>query len=135
MNDPHLANAPSYEGNGLHAEGRSPATEPPYTTGVPPAPSPLPHLPHLDRPPAVGAPVPGGRAARSGARAVRCAEAHRLLRLHVPDSSGDFRKKDPRFGGGAHAWDVLATWMAGGTSRSPRTATTPRSSRYPGRAA
>lgn len=26
------------------------------------------------------------------------------------DSTGDFRRKHPRFGGGAHAWDVLATW-------------------------
>lgn len=30
--------------------------------------------------------------------------------MHLLDSSGDFRKKDPRFGGGAHAWDVLASW-------------------------
>lgn len=26
------------------------------------------------------------------------------------DSSGDFRRKNPRFGGGTHVWDVLATW-------------------------
>ncbi|MCK1818720.1 hypothetical protein MTQ10_03650 [Streptomyces sp. XM83C] len=26
------------------------------------------------------------------------------------DASGDFRTRHPRFGGGAHAWDVLATW-------------------------
>ncbi|MFB9461666.1 hypothetical protein [Streptomyces cinereospinus] len=25
-------------------------------------------------------------------------------------ASGDYREKDPRFGGGAHWWDVLATW-------------------------
>ncbi|GAA2491635.1 membrane protein [Actinocorallia cavernae] len=25
-------------------------------------------------------------------------------------AAGDYRGKDPRFGGGAHAWDVLATW-------------------------
>lgn len=30
-----------------------------------------------------------------------------LLLLH---SAGDFREKHPRFGGGAHPWDVLATW-------------------------
>ncbi|MFJ3310018.1 hypothetical protein ACIPSA_44850 [Streptomyces sp. NPDC086549] len=30
--------------------------------------------------------------------------------MYLLDSSGDFRKKDPRFGGGAHAWDVLASW-------------------------
>ncbi|MEV5358264.1 hypothetical protein [Streptomyces sp. NPDC052693] len=26
------------------------------------------------------------------------------------DSAGDFRKKNPRFGGGTHPWDVLASW-------------------------
>ncbi|MER8223856.1 hypothetical protein ABTZ58_25340 [Streptomyces sp. NPDC094143] len=26
------------------------------------------------------------------------------------DSAGDFREKNPRFGGGAHPWDVLASW-------------------------
>ncbi|MFF3446268.1 hypothetical protein ACFYXJ_03885 [Streptomyces sp. NPDC002667] len=30
--------------------------------------------------------------------------------MYLLDSSGDFRGKNPRFGGGAHAWDVLATW-------------------------
>lgn len=30
--------------------------------------------------------------------------------MYLLDSSGDFRKKHPRFGGGAHAWDVLASW-------------------------
>jgi hypothetical protein len=30
--------------------------------------------------------------------------------MYLLDSAGDFRKKDPRFGGGAHAWDVLASW-------------------------
>ncbi|MGW0911243.1 hypothetical protein ACWD1Z_05785 [Streptomyces sp. NPDC002784] len=30
-----------------------------------------------------------------------------LALLH---SAGDFREKNPRFGGGAHPWDVLATW-------------------------
>ncbi|MGV9246140.1 hypothetical protein [Streptomyces sp. NPDC003710] len=30
-----------------------------------------------------------------------------LLLLH---SAGDYRRKHPRFGGGAHPWDVLATW-------------------------
>ncbi|MGV9452108.1 glycosyltransferase family 39 protein [Streptomyces sp. NPDC003635] len=30
-----------------------------------------------------------------------------LFLLH---SAGDFREKHPRFGGGAHPWDVLATW-------------------------
>ncbi|NEA45356.1 glycosyltransferase family 39 protein [Streptomyces sp. SID10815] len=30
--------------------------------------------------------------------------------LSLLDSAGDFRTKAPRFGGGAHPWDVLATW-------------------------
>ncbi|MET8806076.1 glycosyltransferase family 39 protein [Streptomyces sp. NPDC004546] len=30
--------------------------------------------------------------------------------LYLLSSAGDYRAKDPRFGGGAHAWDVLATW-------------------------
>ncbi|MFJ6836122.1 hypothetical protein [Streptomyces sp. NPDC091209] len=30
--------------------------------------------------------------------------------MYLLDSSGDFRGKNPRFGGGAHTWDVLATW-------------------------
>lgn len=30
--------------------------------------------------------------------------------LYLLSSAGDYRAKDPRFGGGAHAWDVLGTW-------------------------
>ncbi|MER6467953.1 hypothetical protein [Streptomyces collinus] len=30
--------------------------------------------------------------------------------MYLLDSAGDFRTRNPRFGGGAHAWDVLATW-------------------------
>ncbi|CAM5695165.1 hypothetical protein SCANM63S_01489 [Streptomyces canarius] len=30
--------------------------------------------------------------------------------LYLLSSAGDYRTKHPRFGGGAHAWDVLATW-------------------------
>ncbi|MFJ7299653.1 hypothetical protein [Streptomyces sp. NPDC099088] len=30
--------------------------------------------------------------------------------MFLLDSTGDFRRKHPRFGGGTHAWDVLATW-------------------------
>ena len=31
--------------------------------------------------------------------------------MYLLDSAGDFRKKNPRFGGGGeHAWDVLASW-------------------------
>jgi hypothetical protein len=30
--------------------------------------------------------------------------------MYLLDSAGDFRKKNPRFGGGEHVWDVLASW-------------------------
>jgi hypothetical protein len=30
--------------------------------------------------------------------------------MHLLDSAGDFRKKHPRYGGGEHPWDVLASW-------------------------
>ncbi|MFF0160729.1 hypothetical protein ACFYRY_24825 [Streptomyces sp. NPDC005263] len=30
--------------------------------------------------------------------------------MYLLNSSGEYRKRDPRFGGGAHAWDVLASW-------------------------
>ncbi|MFI8189256.1 hypothetical protein ACIF8T_10755 [Streptomyces sp. NPDC085946] len=30
--------------------------------------------------------------------------------LFLLDSAGDFREKHPRFGGGAHPWDVLGSW-------------------------
>ncbi|WP_416519804.1 hypothetical protein [Streptomyces achromogenes] len=30
--------------------------------------------------------------------------------MYLLSSTGDYRTKHPRFGGGAHAWDVLATW-------------------------
>jgi hypothetical protein len=30
--------------------------------------------------------------------------------MYLLDSAGDYRRKNPRFGGGAHAWDVLASW-------------------------
>ncbi|MEV1077435.1 hypothetical protein AB0I98_04140 [Streptomyces sp. NPDC050211] len=30
--------------------------------------------------------------------------------MYLLDSAGDFREKNPRFGGGAHTWDVLGTW-------------------------
>jgi hypothetical protein len=30
--------------------------------------------------------------------------------MYLLDSAGDFREKNPRFGGGEHAWDVLASW-------------------------
>ncbi|MFJ3192694.1 hypothetical protein ACIPJQ_08630 [Streptomyces griseoviridis] len=33
-----------------------------------------------------------------------------LVFMQLLDSAGDFRRKNPRFGGGAHTWDVLASW-------------------------
>ncbi|MFD8234744.1 hypothetical protein ACFV20_23080 [Streptomyces sp. NPDC059696] len=30
--------------------------------------------------------------------------------MYLLDAAGDFRKKHPRFGGGLHPWDVLASW-------------------------
>ncbi|MEU6066812.1 MULTISPECIES: hypothetical protein [Streptomyces] len=30
--------------------------------------------------------------------------------MYLLNSAGDYRRKHPRFGGGAHAWDVLGTW-------------------------
>ncbi|MET7695707.1 glycosyltransferase family 39 protein [Streptomyces sp. NPDC005483] len=30
--------------------------------------------------------------------------------MYLLHSTGDYQKKNPRFGGGAHPWDVLATW-------------------------
>ncbi|MFF7853361.1 hypothetical protein [Streptomyces sp. NPDC007904] len=30
--------------------------------------------------------------------------------LYLLDAAGDFREKHPRFGGGAHPWDVLGSW-------------------------
>ncbi|MET9392902.1 hypothetical protein ABZY20_21315 [Streptomyces sp. NPDC006624] len=30
--------------------------------------------------------------------------------MYLLDSAGDFREKNPRFGGGEHPWDVLASW-------------------------
>jgi hypothetical protein len=33
-----------------------------------------------------------------------------LVFMWLLDTTGDYRSKEPRYGGGAHAWDVLATW-------------------------
>ncbi|GAA0663437.1 membrane protein [Kitasatospora atroaurantiaca] len=33
-----------------------------------------------------------------------------LVFMRLLDASGDFRAKNPRFGGGAHSWDVLQSW-------------------------
>jgi hypothetical protein len=33
-----------------------------------------------------------------------------LVFMWLLDTTGDYRSKEPRYGGGAHAWDVLSTW-------------------------
>ncbi|MBS2535622.1 hypothetical protein KGQ20_22940 [Catenulispora sp. NF23] len=33
-----------------------------------------------------------------------------LVFMWLLDTTGDYRSKAPRYGGGAHAWDVLSTW-------------------------
>lgn len=53
----------------------------------------------------------GRSALRSRAADVRRAEAGKLRRLHVPAGfRGRLPEEEPRFGGGEHAWDVLASW-------------------------
>ncbi|WP_372478124.1 hypothetical protein [Streptomyces barringtoniae] len=68
-------------------------------------------------------PAPAAQAA-SGARLRAAARRHGpvlalfgalkltgfLSFMYLLSSAGDYRTKDPRFGGGAHAWDVLGTW-------------------------
>lgn len=78
-------------------------------------------IPHVEGAPAAGAARPG-RAARHRLRAAarHCAPVfatYGALKLagfsvfmYLLHSTGDFRAKQPRFGGGAHAWDVLASW-------------------------
>ncbi|WMD06790.1 hypothetical protein [Streptomyces sp. FXY-T5] len=65
---------------------------------------------------------PGSRALRQRLRAAAVRHGPVLLTygvlklagfavfMYLLDSAGDFRKKNPRFGGGEHAWDVLASW-------------------------
>ncbi|MET7680591.1 hypothetical protein [Streptomyces sp. NPDC005423] len=77
----------------------------------------------LTPPAAVAPPIPvrlhavGGRLARVAGRCAPVLALYGTLKLigfcvfmYLLNSAGDFRKRDPRFGGGAHAWDVLATW-------------------------
>jgi hypothetical protein len=110
MNDPILANAPSYEGNEARTDDRSPITEPPYDSGPAPAPAPSPTLAAT----AHGWWVRLCGAAEHYGPVLALYGALKLIGfcvfMYLLDSSGDFRKKNPRFGGGAHAWDVLATW-------------------------
>lgn len=51
--------------------------------------------------------------------------------MFLLDSTGDFRRKHPRFGAAPTPGTSSPPGTAGGTSRSPRTATTRRSSRSP----
>ncbi|MFE5140404.1 hypothetical protein ACFRDV_22450 [Streptomyces fagopyri] len=87
--------------------GRSPVTRPPYDTTPAFARSPAPDV------------VPRGWAWLRGVvkRHGPTLALYGALKLvgfcvfmYLLDSSGDFRRKNPRFGGGAHVWDVLATW-------------------------
>jgi hypothetical protein len=65
-----------------------------------------------------GAPLdPGPRLRRAAREHLPVLALYGVLKLtgfavfmYLLDSAGDFRKKNPRFGGGAHAWDVLASW-------------------------
>ncbi|MFF4544770.1 hypothetical protein ACFY1J_11075 [Streptomyces sp. NPDC001406] len=68
-------------------------------------------------PPSFPAPGPSHRireTARHYAPALALYGALKLLGfctfMYLLHSAGDYRTKHPRFGGGAHAWDVLGTW-------------------------
>ncbi|MEU7058877.1 hypothetical protein [Streptomyces sp. NPDC046197] len=92
--------------------GTTPAGWPALPAGRPPGPSP--------------AAPPDSRPERGRWQRLRRTARHHALRvfalygtlkligfavfLHLLQSSGDYRGKHPRFGGGAHAWDVLVTW-------------------------
>jgi hypothetical protein len=72
-------------------------------------------LPRLRTPGADAGPGPGLRAAARRHGPVLALYGTLKLAgfcsfMYLLSSAGDYRTKDPRFGGGAHAWDVLATW-------------------------
>ncbi|MER6025373.1 hypothetical protein [Streptomyces sp. NPDC001851] len=72
-------------------------------------------LPHAPAPVTASAPVSRLRtAARRHGPVLALFGALKLTGfcsfMYLLSSAGDFRSRDPRFGGGAHAWDVLATW-------------------------
>lgn len=78
-----------------------------------PAPSPVPRA--EDAPPT--APDPRERLRRAAAHYGPVLAVYGALKLvgfavfmYLLDSAGDFREKHPRFGGGAHTWDVLGSW-------------------------
>ncbi|WP_329284774.1 hypothetical protein [Streptomyces sp. NBC_01455] len=105
MNDPRLADSPPYEDNRPHTEGRATATPPSHGTAPAFVPSPavVPHRwPRLRRVAERHGPV----LALYGALKL----VGFCVFMYLLDSAGDFRRKHPRFGGGAHVWDVLGTW-------------------------
>jgi hypothetical protein len=72
-------------------------------------------LPGIQAP--VPRPEPGARLRAAGRRHGPVLALFGALKLagfcsfmYLLSSAGDYRTKHPRFGGGAHAWDVLATW-------------------------
>ncbi|MFI2374582.1 hypothetical protein ACH5AO_05855 [Streptomyces sp. NPDC018964] len=78
-----------------------------------PAPSPVPRA--EDAPPA--SPDSRERLRRAAVRCGPVLAVYGALKLvgfavfmYLLDSAGDFREKHPRFGGGAHTWDVLGSW-------------------------
>ncbi|MGW2486735.1 hypothetical protein ACWCV9_05870 [Streptomyces sp. NPDC001606] len=73
-------------------------------------------LPPVEAPPVDTAPG-SGRLRRAARRHGPVLALYGSLKLagfcsfmYLLSSAGDYRTKDPRFGGGAHVWDVLATW-------------------------
>ncbi|MFJ3669102.1 glycosyltransferase family 39 protein [Streptomyces sp. NPDC090106] len=71
----------------------------------------------MNEPPAAEAPRRWPGARRAFARLGPVLALYGTLKLigfasfmYLLDAAGDFRHKNPRFGGGAHPWDVLATW-------------------------
>ncbi|MFF2382154.1 hypothetical protein [Streptomyces sp. NPDC058108] len=113
MNDPRYTPPPPYEDARTRVEGGRLATEPPYATA--PAVRPSPASPASPVVPAV--PTRRARLRRAVSRHAPVLALYGSLKLvgfcvfmYLLDSAGDFRRKDHRFGGGAHVWDVLATW-------------------------
>ncbi|MFF5159552.1 hypothetical protein ACFY3N_25610 [Streptomyces sp. NPDC000348] len=84
-------------------------------TTAPAGPAPSPVSRSEAAPPA--APDPRERLRRAAARHGPVLAVYGVLKLvgfavfmFLLDSAGDFREKHPRFGGGAHTWDVLGSW-------------------------
>ncbi|MEV0182066.1 hypothetical protein AB0I54_22635 [Streptomyces sp. NPDC050625] len=86
-------------------------------TRTDPMPNFTPAAPPGHEPPSFPTPGPSHRireTARHYAPALALYGALKLLGfctfMYLLHSAGDYRTKHPRFGGGAHAWDVLGTW-------------------------